>query len=1006
MVTLKQLCEYYLECISIDNANDISVVIRPNSIDYAELDSFDLNTFNPNVTQLIQRISASPKQVLSYIGYPVLVTGREKKQRKAIPILLFETHVNAGNVTISYPPQINKDFLKHYTSTPKKLGEEIINLEKELDLNSSTSHHTISDLVQKLRRTKTWQWMEDPNPDNLNTTPLLNIRPEGIYNIAILLSTNANPYTQGLEKELKELSQKINIQNTALEEWLSPTIALQKTNPLVQVLDVYPMNREQRLAVQTALTNKLTVITGPPGTGKSQVVANIIANAAYHGKSVLFTSKNHKAVDVVVQRIQDLTDKNNLYPLIIRAGNCNENLATNLKNIIEKILTFYDQLPTKSIIPNTHNNQKLLDCSKTLDELYTQKNDYIKLRNEVDALEQITTVNNFREKWGDPLIKITSDEVASFNEIKQSFTHTYLKWLKTRNSFWGKIFWFLLKKRKNRTLNQELDKLNNWLSQKEITPISLNINSYNTQDYKTIRTNLKFIYNEIRAISYFLEALKKLLQEKNLIELDKEITTKNQQIHSLSKTIFFNWLNSKNQPLSPTTRIIFNNFLTQLKTNPDNVWGSFSDSIKDIINNRQLPSCAITALSARNKIPFEPGFFDLVIIDEASQCDIASALPMLYRAKQAVILGDTKQLSFFTNLSKKQDYILLSQNNLGNNKEYSFSQMSLYDLAFFKNANAIKLLEHHRSNADIINFSNKVFYTNELRIATKYSNLVHHPYQKAIYWSDCKGITERPNVGSAINRAECQQIIRELYSLKQTSYKGSIGIISPFRKQANYIREEIIKDKNLLHFRINNNIEIGTVHQFQGNEKDLIFFSPTISDQAAESLITFLAENKELFNVAITRARSQFVIVGNYQYCASCRVPHLRELTTYMNELAKYNTAPKHPPVFESIWEEKLYYALLKEGIFTNPQHPVDQYRLDMAIILENGAKLDIEVDGENYHKTLSGEYCFTDLLRNQHLHDQGWDVKRFWVYQIRENLQDCINEIKDWMHTNSQPLN
>ena len=83
MVTLKQLCVYYLECISIDNANDISVLIRHNSIDYAELNTFNSNSFNPNVRKQIQRISAAPKQVLSYIGYPVLVTVRQKKTKKS-----------------------------------------------------------------------------------------------------------------------------------------------------------------------------------------------------------------------------------------------------------------------------------------------------------------------------------------------------------------------------------------------------------------------------------------------------------------------------------------------------------------------------------------------------------------------------------------------------------------------------------------------------------------------------------------------------------------------------------------------------------------------------------------------------------------------------------------------------------------------------------------------------------------------------------------------------------
>ena len=59
--------------------------------------------------------------------------------------------------------------------------------------------------------------------------------------------------------------------------------------------------------------------------------------------------------------------------------------------------------------------------------------------------------------------------------------------------------------------------------------------------------------------------------------------------------------------------------------------------------------------------------------------------------------------------------------------------------------------------------------------------------------------------------------------------------------------------------------------------------------------------------------------------------------------------------------------------------------------------KLDIEIDGEMYHKNWNGELSYRDQLRNQRLFELGWDVKRFWVYQIQDDLQGCINQIKKW---------
>src|SRR5690606_15372741 len=95
-----------------------------------------------------------------------------------------------------------------------------------------------------------------------------------------------------------------------------------------------------------------------------------------------------------------------------------------------------------------------------------------------------------------------------------------------------------------------------------------------------------------------------------------------------------------------------------------------------------LPAWAVTALSARGKIPFEAGMFDLVIFDEASQCDIASALPLLFRAKRAVVIGDPKQLNHVTTLSSKNDQMLMKRYGLlTENPEWSFSINSLFDLA-------------------------------------------------------------------------------------------------------------------------------------------------------------------------------------------------------------------------------------------------------------------------------------------------------------------------------------
>jgi very-short-patch-repair endonuclease len=97
-----------------------------------------------------------------------------------------------------------------------------------------------------------------------------------------------------------------------------------------------------------------------------------------------------------------------------------------------------------------------------------------------------------------------------------------------------------------------------------------------------------------------------------------------------------------------------------------------------------------------------------------------------------------------------------------------------------------------------------------------------------------------------------------------------------------------------------------------------------------------------------------------------------------------------------SDWEKFFYEKLYQAGVRTMPQFQVGQYSLDLAII-DGDRKLDIEVDGVRYHRNWDGELLRKDQLRNMRLIEQGWDVKRFWVYEIRDDLEWCIEDVKSW---------
>ncbi|MCH7772263.1 MAG: DUF559 domain-containing protein [Bacteroidetes bacterium] len=121
-----------------------------------------------------------------------------------------------------------------------------------------------------------------------------------------------------------------------------------------------------------------------------------------------------------------------------------------------------------------------------------------------------------------------------------------------------------------------------------------------------------------------------------------------------------------------------------------------------------------------------------------------------------------------------------------------------------------------------------------------------------------------------------------------------------------------------------------------------------------------------------------------------------KEISYSVQDLGEKYPVVTHPERV-SEWEHILYKALYKAGVKTIPQYQVEKYTLDLALI-DGDRMLDLEVDGERYHRNWTGELCRRDQIRNQRLFELGWDIKRFWVYEVRDDMNICIEVIKKWM--------
>ena len=413
--------------------------------------------------------------------------------------------------------------------------------------------------------------------------------------------------------------------------------------------------------------------------------------------------------------------------------------------------------------------------------------------------------------------------------------------------------------------------------------------------------------------------------------------------------------------------------------------------------SKALPVWCVTNLAARGSIPFDSGLFDLVVIDEASQCDIPSAVPLLYRARRVMVIGDGNQLRHIATLPVHRDQQLQEQYGVSLEQAFTYENHSLFDLGV-RNAGdgMITLREHFRSHSQIISFSNHQWYGDVLEVCTDYRRL-NCPNRCApgICWTEVRGHVIRPTEGGAMNQIEADAIVNQIeLLLVRDGFTGTVGVVTPFRAQAELIRA-LISRRLSESIRQRLNGSVAPAHGFQGDERDVILFSPCVGGEMPRGAKRFLESTDNLLNVAITRARALLHVVGDMDACLNCGIPHLVRFAAYVRDSGKgpeaFGDGDPSVGFLERPFQEKLEAA----GLKPMPQYSEDQYSLDLAII-EGEFRLDIEIDGELFHREWDGSRCRSDLKRDRRLRERGWVIKRFWAYRIRDEMDVCAQEVVD----------
>ncbi|MBT9159737.1 MAG: ATP-dependent RecD-like DNA helicase [Dehalococcoidia bacterium] len=1029
---LARLCRYYLACLGYDDTGvSTFLTSKYGDPDYLEVRALPQSPDDLQESEAARRMLGRKRTEQGryglYFGYPTNISLIRSKKSDwegymVEPILLFPIETEADGrmlVDLSYPIINQKPFQAFTNVERDMLMNELVQLEQELGIGGEDARINVDEIAMRLQAVRPeWPWKEDVDPSALDTerAPITSVAEPGIYNRAIIMMAEKSPFTQGLEKELRDLAglPEHRYANTALGRWIKGEKRDEEppelSSPLIEVL---PMNSEQRQAVAAALTRPVTIITGPPGTGKSQVVTNLLINAAWAGKRVLFASKNNKAVDVVETRVNALGPR----PILLRVG-----AQAYQARLAEYVLALLSSTTTPS------EREDFAEAKAAHERLigeYRRLNDetarLIELRNTVDRLEQ--AVEDARRRLGPKLFASAATiDVGTLRNRHGEVAAACERADKSKASAIVGLLWPLFRSGRLQALASVIGAYRDSFHQIDAALPAPPTGDADIPMYREAIKDMPLRLTDIEKTAEYLTALKSLQATRSLEDIARDERAVLERIARQSQALWKLWLRLQPSMLSASDRQKLGKYTSILKMVIEagdqgqlskQVYAKYAEMLREI--SHLLPCWAVTSLSARGRIPLEPGNFDLVVFDEASQCDIASALPLLYRAKAVVIIGDPKQLSHISGLQRGQDQALLEKYDLLDDfPHWAYSHQSLFGLGatHVSGDDVVSLVDHHRSHTDIISFSNDEFYEQRLRVATRYDDLkTPNRSEPGIRWVDVKGQVSRPGNGGALNNTEARAVVQTLRDLVLAKgYKGSIGVVTPFRAQANAITQLVNQDKDLLAEVVNRGFLADTVHRFQGDERDVMLFSPVVSTGVSSGALGFLRSNGNLFNVAITRARAQLVVVGDLAECASCDIGYLARFAGYTASLdqkraetvqqAASQLGPTYPnvarPEIVSDWERDFYRSAYAAGFNLIPQYPVEKYVVDFLLTSGN-RQLAIEIDGERYHRNWTGELCRRDQIRNQRLIELGYDVLRFWVYEVRDDIEGCLVRLGSW---------
>lgn len=626
------------------------------------------------------------------------------------------------------------------------------------------------------------------------------------------------------EKILSKCFDKISFigNDVALEKYLNPSLLKTNSNGHEHI-PIFPFgcNNSQYKAVKRAMENQISVIQGPPGTGKTQTILNIIANILIQGKTVQIVSNNNSATENVYKKLS--SPKYNLGFIAATLGS-----SQNKKEFIVQQDAGYPDFSSWKLEGDISifRNQ-IKEKSIRLKEIFDKQERLANLKQEQLQLE------TEREYFKQYVREINAD-----TSYIQSFKNLLAKqWLE----FWQEC----------QIIAEEKQRIGFLFRLKGILKFGIFDTAFYKQDIGDIISRIQAMYYCVKQIA-----------------LDNEIKELERDINNADRNLLDDLCTQSMLVLKNVVAEKYEKKKKRIVFNEDDLWKNAYSVLSE------YPVILSTTFSSRNSLGTDV-VYDYLIMDEASQVDIATGALALSCAKNVVIVGDTKQLPNVVTVDvKTRAEVIFNSFNI--NEGYQFTNSFLQSvLDVMPKVTQTLLQEHYRCHPKIINFCNQKFYRGKLIIMTEDKGE-----------QDVLAVVKTVPGNHARSHYSQRQIdvIKEEIVSKYVINAEETGIIAPYKNQVEALKKEF------------SDVDVATVHKFQGKEKDTIIIS-TVDDEISD-----FADDPYLINVAVSRAKKKLMLVvtGN----AQAKERNITDLISYIQYNNFTVTDSKIYSIFDYLYKQ------------------------------------------------------------------------------------------------------